>query len=364
MHEDSEGFLYPLVEISLCVDCGVCNSVCPMLQSTEKSTPIQVCAAINQEATTRYASASGGVFSLLAASVIGERGVVFGAAYNNIWEVVHAFSDNMAGVAKFRGSKYMQSRIGNSYQEAAQFLKAGRRVLFTGTPCQIQGLNNYLGCSYDNLVTLDFICHGVPSPKVWRYYLEELLANRSSQPSMVEEISFRDKRHSWRHYDLAIRYQAKGCSCEYIERGSKNLYMRAFLSDISLRPSCYACPAKGGSSGSDITLADYWGVWNHSPNEDYKGGVNLLLLNTPMGKTLYSKVASSAPINSWAVDMKIVDSNQPSYSNSAIAHPMRAEFFEQLERGNTIALLARYFKKGWCARIVALLKKIYNNTFS
>lgn len=170
--EDVEGFLYPSVDNDLCAKCGICDKVCPMHRTNESIKPLATYAATNPDEYVRSQSSSGGIFSLLAEYVIKCGGVVFGAAFNENWEVVHSYTGTIDGIAKFRGSKYVQSRIGTSYADAERFLKAGRNVLFSGTPCQIAGLKSFLRKDYGNLLAVDCVCHGVPSPGIFREYLK------------------------------------------------------------------------------------------------------------------------------------------------------------------------------------------------
>ncbi|GHV67888.1 hypothetical protein AGMMS49928_05970 [Spirochaetia bacterium] len=175
MREDAEGFVYPEIEIEKCTKCGLCEKICPALNQGNERRPLHVYAAKNTNETIRAASSSGGIFTLLAETIINEGGVVFGARFNEQWEVIHDYTETIDGLAAFRGSKYVQSRIGDTYTQARDFLVAGRRVLFSGTPCQIAGLKNFLQKDYENLLAVDLVCHGVPSPAVWRKYLTEVV---------------------------------------------------------------------------------------------------------------------------------------------------------------------------------------------
>ena len=209
LFRDNEGFLYPSVNESLCIGCGLCEKVCPILNPLPKRKPLQVFAAKNLNEEVRLASSSGGVFTLLAEHTIRNNGVVFGARFNEKWEVAHGFTDTVEGIADFRSSKYVQSKINGTYQEAEQFLKAGRKVLFSGTPCQIAGLKRFLRKEYTNLITVDFLCHGVPSPGVWESYLKETIARKckkiqfcSDPYASVKKISFRDKTLGWKKFSF------------------------------------------------------------------------------------------------------------------------------------------------------------------
>lgn len=178
MQEDEEGFLYPAVDKESCIDCGLCEKVCPILSPSSPHLPHYIYAAKSKDEHIRKHSSSGGVFTLLAEQTINAGGVVFGARFDEKWDVVHDYSETLEGLSAFRGSKYVQSSIDQSYKQVESFLRGGRLVLFSGTPCQIAGLKRFLRKDYENLTTVDFICHGVPSPKVWRMYLKETVARQ------------------------------------------------------------------------------------------------------------------------------------------------------------------------------------------
>lgn len=186
MREDEEGFLYPKVDVAVCIDCGLCEKVCPVINQNVPKEPLQVFAAKNKNEDQRLRSSSGGVFILLAENIIKQGGVVFGARFDKNWEVEHGYAETLEELEPLMRSKYVQSRIGNTYKEAEMFLKQGRKVLFVGTSCQIAGLHKFLRKEYENLLTVDFICHGVPSPGVWRKSSEE----RSRKARSLEKNRF------------------------------------------------------------------------------------------------------------------------------------------------------------------------------
>lgn len=173
-NEDIEGFLYPIVNKDLCIDCRLCEKVCPFLNLNDPRKPVKVLAAINPNEEIRMKSSSGGIFTMLAEAVIDKGGVVFGARFDKNWEVMHDYTETKEGLDIFRGAKYTQSKIGRTYKEAKDFLIQGRKVLFSGTGCQIAGLRLFLHKKYDNLLMVEIACHGVPSPAVWRAYLDEV----------------------------------------------------------------------------------------------------------------------------------------------------------------------------------------------
>lgn len=220
LKEDKEGFLYPVVNQTLCIECGKCEKACPELHPFDAGESLKAYAAKHPDDAVRAESSSGGIFTLLADAVIDAGGVVFGARFDNDWSVVHDFTETHEGLQAFRGSKYVQSRIGSTYEQAERFLKSGRKVLFTGTPCQIAGLKRYLHKEYENLWAVDFVCHGVPSPLVWKKYLEETIARQCEKNTVllhskslvsernsiahewmrkIDAISFRNKNLGWKN---------------------------------------------------------------------------------------------------------------------------------------------------------------------
>jgi NAD-dependent dihydropyrimidine dehydrogenase PreA subunit len=378
--EDAEGFRYPLVDKAVCIDCGLCEKVCPVLNQAEERKPLEVYAAKNHDEQELLKSSSGGIFILLAKTVIHHGGVVFGAKFDKEWNVIHAYAETEGDVEAFMGSKYVQSRIGNTYKEAKTFLEAGRQVLFSGTSCQIAGLKRFLRKEYDNLLTVDVICHGVPSPKVWRMYLEEIKRNaRKGENSVssplthliserdahgesiqIKSISFRDKRLGWKKYSFALtlakasadgKQNTVSLSCIHRE----DPYMKVFLKNIILRPSCYYCPAKGGKSRSDITIADFWGVEKVLPDFDDNRGVGLIMVNTDKGKD----IAECLDIVCQKVSYQEAVMSNPFYFRSVNLHANRAKFFHLIDKNDSIIRLSeRMLHPSMKIRVKRFLSKL------
>ena len=319
MAEDEEGFLYPKVDISKCIDCHLCEKVCPVINQDEPRTPLNVYAAKNQNDQIRLDSSSGGIFTILAEQVINAGGVVFGACWDEEWNVKHDYAECLDNLSKFRSSKYLQSIIGDNYFKAEQFLKAGRTVLFTGTPCQIAGLKHFLRKDYDNLLAVEVICHSVPSPGIWQRYLEERLQTLKWSKSDIKHISFRNKKTGWKCYSFIIENKNGNV---FSELGSKNAFMRGFLADLYTRPSCQACPSKQLKSGSDITLGDFWGIDSLMPEIDDDKGVSAIIINTEKGRKALHSVNDLIP-SSWA-DICV---NNPALVKSAKVSENKEHFF-------------------------------------
>lgn len=374
MQADGEGFLYPIVDTALCIDCGMCEKVCPVINQSEPRKPQKAYAAYNKNEEVRLQSSSGGIFTLLAEETIKKGGVVFGVKFNEDWMPEFGYTETIEGITPFRGSKYVQAIVGNAYKEAENFLKQGREVLFSGTPCQIAGLKKYLRREYENLLAVDIICHGVPSPKVWNMYLKEtcskllktmpdgknsvVSANGGEPKSCIEAISFRSKITGWKKYSFLLKlnffnYDGKN-TVVFTESFGKNNFMRAFLSDTILRPSCYACPAKQGKSHSDITIADFWGVDTIDPAFDDDKGCCLVLLNTEKGSTVYNLFHLTSKEKAFEEGIK----HNSAYYRSCKPHPNRKRFFKGLDKTeNLSAYILRMQKPTLATRIKNKIKR-------
>lgn len=279
MASDRQGFLYPIVDQDNCIDCHLCENVCPLLHQNKEKKPLEAYAAINTDEKVRSNSSSGGIFTLLAEKTLRLSGVVFGAMFNEQWEVVHGYIENPEELVKLRGSKYVQSNINNNFKNVQKFLNQERQVLFSGTPCQIAALRLFLKKDYTNLLLVDVACHGVPSPLVWHDYIEKFKVYD------LTSISFRDKRNGWAQYSYVIH----GNKEDFVsEIHNENIFSNGFLRNLTLRPSCFFCPAKAGKSGSDITIADFWGIDQVCPEMNDNKGTNLVLVNSTRGEDYFS----------------------------------------------------------------------------
>lgn len=319
--EDKEGFLYPSVDSGKCIECGVCESVCPFIHTNEARLPIKVLAAFDNDEQIRLASSSGGLFTSLASQVIKRGGVVFGAGFDSDWMVNIGYSETLDGLTAFRGSKYLQARVGNSFVECEQFLKSGREVLFSGSPCQIAGLNSFLQHDYEKLTTIDFVCHGAPSPKVWKLYLAEVVAAVNGHKKLS------DCKFSFSQYNSDTVSIVSPFRC--------NDYMRAFLTDLILRPSCYNCKVRESRSMSDVTIGDYWGIQNVCPDMDDDKGTSLVLLHSSKGLELLKSADCLSVESSFdeavASNSAIISSPSPSGS--------RDKFFSGIENSPSMIKL-------------------------
>ena len=351
MQADYEGFLYPVVNKEACIDCGLCEKECHELHPYEERKPLNVYAAINKDEQIRMNSSSSGILYLLAEKTISEGGVVFGARFDEDWQVVIDYAETMEGIKPFMGSKYVQARTATAFKDAEAFLKQGRKVLFSGSPCQIAGLHHYLRKEYDNLTTVDFVCHGVPSPKVWQRYLDEVV---TSGKRAINDVKFRNKSNGWKKFNFVLSYNQEKQTHSLISWHQQNHFMRAFLSDMILRPSCHECRAKQGSSHSDITIADFWGINIEMPEMDDDKGTGLVLVNTDKGGQAldWSKVTQKES------SAEVASKYNGGLSSITKPHPKRAEFFAALDASpSVIDLIDKSLRPSFKSRIRLSLRR-------
>ena len=363
---DREGFLYPEINKDICTNCNLCKRVCPVLIPSKEKLPIKTYAAISNDDEIRVKSSSGGLFYLLAKKVIDEKGVVFGARFNKDWEVIMDYAQTLEGIRPFMGSKYVQADPKNTYSEVKRFLKDGRRVLFTGTGCQISGLRNFLRRDYDNLYLVDVICHGVPSPSLWKKYVSELEKKGNSSVVSkkeffsIKDISFRDKSYGWKKFSFVVNYSMARAESkkklvlppQYSKPFYEDPFFSLFLKNYTLRPSCYHCPVKKGRCGSDITIGDFWGVDNIMPQIDDDKGISVCLVNTDKGLDFF-KVLN---IRRHPVDYNEVLKHNPVIEKS-VKEPLKRDYVFCHNR-YTIGKIERIITKGTITKI--FLRKTYH----
>ncbi len=335
---DKEGFSYPEINLDKCTDCGLCRKSCPIFSSVEASSEPypQVYAIWNKNEDIRKASTSGGVFSALAEKVLSQGGVVFGAAFNDKVEVVHRGVESSDQLWSLQGSKYTQSSIGNTYKEIRVLLKDGRKVLFSGTPCQVSGLYSFLGRINQNLYTCDCVCHGVPSPGVFELYKAHLEKLNNSE---IQRFQFRNKSSGWKNYNVTVSFK----NGQHVSTNFKeDPYMRGFIGNMYLRPSCHSCKYASVQRQSDITLADFWGIDKYNPQLDDDKGTSLILLNSPRGEELLTACRDKLAI--FKADLPAAIRENPSLIGPSSPNKRRSRFFTKMEYGDFPALALKFLK--------------------
>ncbi|MDE6024410.1 MAG: Coenzyme F420 hydrogenase/dehydrogenase, beta subunit C-terminal domain [Lachnospiraceae bacterium] len=349
MKMDKEGFRYPCIDKNKCIDCHLCEKVCPIINQEGIDNNPKAYACINKNEDIRLESSSGGIFSLLAECVIEQGGIVYGAAFNDKYEVEHIGITNIDELYKLRGSKYVQSNIGNVYSEIEKQLEAGQLVYFSGTPCQVGGLLSFLSKSYNNLICQDIVCHGVPSPKIWKQYLE--MHNREYN-DIPTQINFRQKDAGWSMYELNIKYMNNN---SYKCYHRNDVYMKAFLGNMDLRPSCYHCHFKSLNRLSDITLADFWGVDNVVDDMNDNKGTSLVFINSEHGNILFHKIKDEMIYKEVDINKAVV--SNPCAYESVQEPKVRKHFFDKIDKVGFDKYIKRVTKD---KLILKVKRKIYS----
>lgn len=335
MEKDEKGFFYPKIEEEKCTQCGLCDKICPILNNkkNDKNAP-RAFAAYNKNTEIRQESSSGGIFTLLAKEILKEKGIIYGASWDKNLNVHHISVNNENDLKLLRGSKYLQSRIEDTYKEAEKNLKDGKMVYFSGTPCQIEGLKSYLMKEYENLYTQDLICHGVPSEKVNQQYIEYIKEKKNSN---IESIEHRSKITGWKKFSVKIKFED---GTEYAENLRNDIYMKAFLRNTSLRESCYNCAFKKENRVSDFTLADFWGIENIYPELDDDRGTSLVIVNTEKGMKLFEKIKNE--IEYKEIEFEKAIKYNKNMCKSEVPDKNRKKFFDNLEKTNFDELVKKY----------------------
>lgn len=323
MNKNSEGFLYPNIDYSKCIGCKLCVNKCP-LNIKNKQQIYKTFYGWNKDNNIRKNGSSGGVFFALSEYVFKNNGVVFGVTYDyESNEAKHIMIESIDDMNKISKSKYIQSSVGQVYKEVKTQIEMNKLVLFCGTPCQVNGLCSFLGTKPDNLLLVDFVCHGVPSPLVWKYHLKNILKNDLS----CESIDFRNKDNGAINYSLLIQNKSK----KYKKGHNYDLFFKLFLSDTILRESCYSCKAKGKNRSADITISDFWGAENYGVSKkECNKGVSLFSV---YNDKILNILRSSNNIYMREINNAVME-NKPSFAKSATFNKDREIFFNGLTENN------------------------------
>lgn len=352
MIEDNEGFLYPKVDENLCVHCGLCEKVCPVINRVpEKETEQKAYLVQHEDDDIRKDSASGGAFTAIATWVLQQGGVVFGAAYDENFSVYHTYVERIEDLYRFRNSKYVQSNIGISFAQAKKFLDEGRWVCFSGTPCQIEGLSSFLQKKYKKIVLVDVVCHGIPSPLVWKKYLELQCVN-DIKP---DNIRFRDKYYGYKYSTMSIVKDGKTI---YHAGSQKDPMLRAFFSDICDRPICYECPFKKRYRVSDITVWDCFTVFKFDKKMDDDKGTTRVLCHTELGNS----VIQEANCYKMEVDANSLVKGVNEMFHSVSKNPNRTDFFSDVASMDAKKIFYKYFPVTIKVRVKTFIRLILITT--
>lgn len=324
-----EGFYKPFVT-NECVHCGYCQEGCPVIKkvNNNQKEDLEVYSCWSKDEKIIKESSSGGIFSELAKFYLENNGVVFGAKWEN-GEVVHTSVKTLKELEKLKKSKYLQSKVENSYQEVKEFLKNGKKVLFVGTPCEIAALNTIT--QDKNLLTVDVVCHGIPSYSAYKKYVTEVLKSDYKKV----DVNFRNKETGWENYSITFKENEKVIK-EHLH--GEDIWFKGFLSDIYLNSPCYNCEFRTMPRFADITLGDFWGVPEEIKNQK---GTSVVMVNSKKGKEIFEKIKEK--INYKEINFETVHRGNPCIYNHKLNNEKREKFFKDFSKMSFIDLHKKYF---------------------
>lgn len=337
MKTDDEGFCYPDIDVKSCIDCGLCEKICPIINRKQESDKEQTgYVAQIKDRQIRNESTSGGIFSAIAMYVLKQRGVVFGAAWDDKFVCKHIRVDKEEELWRFRNSKYVQSDTNGIFKVVKEDLVSGKLVCFSGTPCQIEGLKFFLEKEYSNLILVDVVCRSVPSPLVWKKYFNYL---QSKIIKEIDSIKFREKLYGYKYSALVVRN--KEHEILYAEGIDTDPYLRAFFSDISVRPSCYECQFKKRYRESDITLWDCYTVNEFDKKMDDDTGVTRVLTHSQKGELIIEAVKDGLVFT--RIDPDCLVKNVKEMVGAVTENVNRNEFFKDLNNLSEYGFFNKWF---------------------
>lgn len=334
------GFYVPKIDKEKCVNCGLCEKICPLdnFKSKNFENP-KVYAFQNNDEEILYKCASGGAFAQLANNIIQQKGIVYGVIYDENMKVCHSRCDNLTDLEKMYSSKYVQSDTKRTFKQAKEDLENGKPVLFSGTPCQIAGLYSYLQKEYNNLITVDLVCHGVPSPLVFEKYKQEIKKDFKENEKLLN-IDFRSKVNGWNPYNIDISTNLKNITMS----ASENIYIKLFLNNININSSCLNCKFNGFPRVADLTLGDFWGVDEYNETMNNNKGLSIVLINSEKGQNIYDKYLESSSAKELSLDFVI--KYNPNIVKSSIPNFKRDNFFKKFMSGKDLSYCEKkYLKK-------------------
>lgn len=361
-NKDKDRFNYPEIDKSKCIKCSLCENICPVINKKQTNSKTRAYAVKNKNEEVRLESTSGGFFSLLADYVLENDGYVAGATYDENFAVKHIIINDRSELYRLRGAKYSQSELGNIFFSIKKLLEEGKMVLFSGTPCQCEGLKAFLKKDYKNLITADLICHGVPSPEVWQKYID-YRSDKENGGIRPKKINMRCKDSGWSNYGYSTEFVYENGKRTLV-LNSRDLFMKAFVGNICLRESCSDCKAKGINRVTDFTLGDYWGIWNQYPEFDDNRGTSAVFVHSDKGEELLKYL--NGQLEMIKTDAENVYKENISFIESSKSHPDRNEFLEQATADNFEELIKKYFpikesRTNMITRIKRRLKRVISD---
>ena len=338
MNFNDNGFSYPEINKELCINCNLCKRTCPIIDSPNKKSSKKEYIAFSKNQKIQFSSSSGGIFQTLATYVINKNGTVFGVGFDQNKTVKHIMVNNLDDLYKIVGTKYVQSEVGFVYREAEKKLLENKLVLFSGTSCQIAGLKKFLKKDYENLITVDLICHGVPSPIVFKKYLNKISNNNLDD---IEKINFRKKNSTKNKLMFTIEFK-NGEKIEEVY--NENLFIKGFINNLYLRPSCFNCHFKGDKRCSDITLGDFWSAKDFYPDFFNINGNSSVIIHTDRGQKIFDEIQGMINFKQSEIQ-KLATWNKCFFESAEPAKSYEAFLGEYLGTDDIVDLIENCLKK-------------------
>ena len=345
------GFYVPEIDKEECINCGLCEKVCPLdnYKSDNFENP-KVYAFQNDDKEILYKCASGGAFAKLAKIVLEQNGIVYGVIYDKNMIVCHSRCDSLNELEKMYSSKYVQSDTRQTFKQTKGDLENGKQVLYSGTACQIAGLKSYLQKDYENLITVDLVCHGVPSPLVFKKYkqeIEKILKNGDK----ILNIDFRSKINGWNPYSLEIKTKNQNINIS----SNQSYYLKLFLNNLNINTSCLNCQFNGFPRIADLTFGDFWGVDEYDKNLNDNMGLSVIIVNSDKGQSVFNNMQDICK----EVPLDVVVKYNPNIVSSSNANIKREEFFEYIKKGKSLNYcVKKYFKEHFYIKVKTFIKNL------
>lgn len=338
MEKDEEGFTYPKIDKTLCINCNLCDKVCPIQEKKKEKSRVSIGYIVNnKDDKIRMQSTSGGAFSAISDYIITQGGIVYGACFDDDFNVLHIGVKNKEEIYRLRGSKYVQSDLRETFKEIKKHLEEEKMVCFSGTPCQVEGLRNYLRKDYENLITVDVVCRAVPSPKLYKKYLKYIQKEKLDNEK-ITKVSFRDKeKYGYKYSTMTIKGEKK----EYRNGIETDTYLRAFFNNISDRPSCYSCQFRTIDRKSDFTIWDCFITENFEKSMDDNLGTTRVVIHTKKGEKVFNSIKDQFIYKQIEVEKLISDMKELKYDVEE--NKIRKQFFEDIDKISTEELFNKYF---------------------
>lgn len=353
MTTNSDGFILPEVNSSICIECGICEKVCPMYHSDDilPDNNGNAYASINNNVHELKESSSGGIFSIIADYILEKGGIVCGAAFDEQFKLRHILIEEKSDLINLRGSKYLQSTIGNIYTDIRQLLNSGKLVYFVGTGCQVAGLRLFLRKEYTNLFTSDILCHGVPPQSVFNEVIKEVETKNNGK---IEKYLFRDKS-VWGWSCSSSSSIRIGSKLKYLgNEPIQQAYFNAFIKAVNYRESCYVCPYAQSHRPGDITLGDFWGIEKCISIPNIRDGVSAILVNSHKGQILLERIKNKMDL--YPASIKDISQINRTLIRPTSRPEIRNKFFLDFKE-NPIQTLLKYYNPNIKHDLLYLLKR-------